>query len=313
MTESTVTEISTIEYPLTLPDWAVQRIVRGGIHMVRLPVMESNSRPGPNHTFEDFDFAGARRSVGGTHLVGECGSVEGEIRPRWEGAGRFWVLEAFKTERRTCDEDFDTSDEPNHVCDAHCNQTYVLYRATPRIGYRPVPDRASITYLDDSTPLTRRFTEGFSPAFEIRREWSRIELKIHETFARPLQDTSDIDADQTIFCNGSYLPLPNDVPDGAGLEWFRKAWDAAQLPMHRWDANPWTWVAVISTRVCGRPTRPRLSHGHGLGHTYDIPECEMTARARRIAETWPFRYEPKCLVIEDVSGLRSPIEKGRNR
>ncbi len=36
-----------------------------------------------------------------------------------------------------------------HVCTSHCRQTYVAYEASPRIGYRPVPDKAKITYLDE--------------------------------------------------------------------------------------------------------------------------------------------------------------------
>ena len=34
-------------------------------------------------------------------------------------------------------------------------QTYVAYEATPRRGYRPEPDRAAITFLDDSSPLSQ--------------------------------------------------------------------------------------------------------------------------------------------------------------
>lgn len=34
-------------------------------------------------------------------------------------------------------------------------QVYVAYRATPRLGYRPVPDRAAITFLHATTPIER--------------------------------------------------------------------------------------------------------------------------------------------------------------
>ncbi len=31
--------------------------------------------------------------------------------------------------------------------------TYVAYRATPRVGFRPVPDRSTIIYLDESSAI----------------------------------------------------------------------------------------------------------------------------------------------------------------
>ncbi len=48
---------------------------------------------------------------------------------------------------------FERPDE-EHRCDEHCHQVYVAYKATPRKGYRPKPDKASITYLHESTPLS---------------------------------------------------------------------------------------------------------------------------------------------------------------
>ena len=70
--------------------------------------------------------------------------------PRYGEAGdRLWVKESWRSWIRTCEDDGGHDD--NAACAPHCNQTYVAYRATPRIGYRPVPDKARIRYLDESS------------------------------------------------------------------------------------------------------------------------------------------------------------------
>lgn len=63
--------------------------------------------------------------------------------------------EAWSSWEQTCVTDPPWEDGEGHTCSPHCRQVYVAYEATPRVGYRPVPDKARITYLDESTPLGR--------------------------------------------------------------------------------------------------------------------------------------------------------------
>jgi hypothetical protein len=88
-----------------------------------------------------------------------------------------WVQEPFQSWREVCS---DESDE--HYCTVHCNQQYVAYEATPRMGYRPVPDMARITFLDDSSPLesNRRLLGPWQPAETMQREhWGLVLLVSH--------------------------------------------------------------------------------------------------------------------------------------
>jgi hypothetical protein len=93
---------------------------------------------------------------------------------------RLWVAEPWKSEEHTCGVDFNGDhDDPYddaYECGPHCAQTYVYYEATPRVGYRPAPDRARIRYLDESSPLTRKFTSDWRPATAMREEHARAFL-----------------------------------------------------------------------------------------------------------------------------------------
>lgn len=65
-----------------------------------------------------------------------------------------WAQESWRSwNDRHCDTYGAVASDDDHVCTPHCRQTYVAYEATPRVGYRPVPDKARITYLDESSPL----------------------------------------------------------------------------------------------------------------------------------------------------------------
>lgn len=89
--------------------------------------------------------------------------------------------EAWRSWQSEWDEDAGDTEDPGGVL------TYVAYEATPRRGYRPVPDRAAITYLLDSTPLrmNRELHGPWQPAatmplwasrFTFRNGGVRVEL-----------------------------------------------------------------------------------------------------------------------------------------
>ena len=72
--------------------------------------------------------------------------------PWGKSGSRVMLTEPWRSWEERC---IDEQCGDDHVCSAHCHQVYVAYQATPRAGYRPVPDKARITYLDESTPLER--------------------------------------------------------------------------------------------------------------------------------------------------------------
>lgn len=69
-----------------------------------------------------------------------------------------FVQEAWRSWVENCDgiHGLDDEDPSDALCTASCHQTYVAYASTPRQGYRPEPDRATITFLNESTPLYHR-------------------------------------------------------------------------------------------------------------------------------------------------------------
>lgn len=129
------------------------------------------------------------------HVFGYC-FVKMASCPYGVVGDRLWVRETFRSwNENHCDEHEGDPDE-DRGCDEHCNQTYVAYRATPRVGFRPVPDRARIRYLDESSPIEgdRRVNGPWKSPLFLPREWSRITLEVTEIRVQRLQDISDDDA-----------------------------------------------------------------------------------------------------------------------
>jgi hypothetical protein len=61
-------------------------------------------------------------------------------------------------------------------------QVYVAYQATVREGFRASPDRARITYLDETSAIDattdRRLLGPWSQAMDMPRDFSRITLEV---------------------------------------------------------------------------------------------------------------------------------------
>jgi hypothetical protein len=158
---------------------------------------------------------------------------------------RLWVREAWRSWTRSC-ADEDTGDD--HECYEHCNQTYVAYRATPRIGFRPVPDRQAITYLDESTPIEsdRNLLGPWKPGIHLRRDWARIWLDVVAVRIERLQDITAEDA----LAEGVELGVPLDVIVNGeqskavyfdARTAFAHLWCSVNGP-DAWKSNPWVWV-----------------------------------------------------------------------
>lgn len=158
---------------------------------------------------------------------------------------RLWVRETWRSWRSTCAED-DADDE--HECGPHCDQTYVAYQATPRDGYRPKPDHARITYLDESTPLERnqRLLGPWKPSIHMPRAFSRIDLEVVSVRVERLQDITEEDAR----AEGVPLVMPIGCNSSEYRASFRALWAAINGDRAPWASNPWVW------RVEFRRARP---------------------------------------------------------
>lgn len=238
------------EHAIVLPDWAILRIVNGTGYQMRVPVTEQTTAIDghPNIRFEDVDLNSATVADYLQEAAGldcQCGCERAMLRPAWWKKKRFWVAEAFKVHPVGCE-----SDQEYHECDEYCRQTHVYYRATPRVGYRPVPDKAEMTYLHESTPLTDFHRSGFRNARRMRRQWSRINLGIELNRVERIQDISDEEIQVCVF------PCDHGRDPGVGRthsrEKFIDTWNNSFAHEHRYGVNPWTWVVETVPTVCGR-------------------------------------------------------------
>lgn len=100
-------------------------------------------------------------------------------RERLRPGAEVWCSEPWRSWDETCSTRDESLDD-DHRCDLHCWQTYVAYAATPRVGFRPRPDRARITFLHETTPLERnpKLLGPWSPASAMERWASRLSLQI---------------------------------------------------------------------------------------------------------------------------------------
>ena len=172
----------------------------------------------------------------------------------WKLGDRLWAREAWRSWKRSC-----TNEDVgyNHVCGPHCNQTYVAYAATPRQGYRPVPDRAQITYLDETTPLESnpRLRGPWRSSVHMSRWASRITLEVTDLRAERVQAITEEDAKACgavpfftqLPCIGRDQCLTTgeraiDAEHRAGFAvwWDEVHGDDANM---LWKSDPWVWVA----------------------------------------------------------------------
>jgi hypothetical protein len=181
---------------------------------------------------------------------------------------RLWVRESWRSWRRTCVQDGDHQDDPDAQCSTHCDQTYVAYRATPRVGYRPVPDKQRITYLDESSPLEQdpRVLGPWKPSIHMPRPFSRISLEITGVRVERLQEITEADAQLEGVTWTDYGPgrpgwhygkstssdqCHHSAKMAYGAVWNRlhggPGWNLKSGPSP-WDLNPFVWAT--SFKVC---------------------------------------------------------------
>lgn len=162
---------------------------------------------------------------------------------------RLWVREAWRSwSVNNCDHLHDEGDD----CDYNCDQTYVAYRATPRTGFRPVPDRAAITYLDESSPIedNRQLLGPWKPGIHLRRDHARITLDIKAIRVERLQDITEDDALAEGVELGVPVPTivngePSEVTYFNARTAFAHLWCSVNGP-DAWKSNPWVWVVVFA-------------------------------------------------------------------
>lgn len=150
-----------------------------------------------------------------------------------------WVRETFRSWRDICDQD----EDDDHEHGEHCDQTYVAYAATPRQGYRPKPDRARITYLDESTPLesNRRLLGPWKPGIHMPRWASRLTLAITDVRVERLHEITKTDAR----AEGVEASMGDPM---SCRDAFAALWDSINGKRAPWSSNPWLWVLNVEVR-----------------------------------------------------------------
>jgi hypothetical protein len=118
-----------------------------------------------------------------------------EDKPRHKVGDRLYIKQAWRTWQQACDDNEEWHEEENTAFD-YCDHTYVAYRANPRIGYRPIPDKVRICYLDESTPIeSNKELLGPWKSSMLMPEWAaRTFIEIIEVRVQRLQEISDADA-----------------------------------------------------------------------------------------------------------------------
>jgi hypothetical protein len=177
--------------------------------------------------------------------------IREERCPYGSPGDRLWVRETWKWGEYRCD---DEPQEDDHECDAHCAQKYVYYAATPRVGYRPVPDRARIIYLDDSSPLTPFYEGGWKPSIHMPRWASRLTLEMTSVRVEQLKDISEEDAkaEGAVFTAWGHVHTQKagwhfgDASShehclGTARMAFANIWNHV-YGVDAWDRNEWVWA-----------------------------------------------------------------------
>jgi hypothetical protein len=167
---------------------------------------------------------------------------------------RLWVRESWRSWETNCSDEehqaFNDSD-----CNENCRQVYVAYQATPRIGYRPKPDRATITYLDESTPLdrNRNLLGPWKPSIHMPRPYSRISLAIASVRLERLQDITEADAiaegigfDGTYYLGATHPVKGTSKVFPTAVQAFESLWDSINAERAPWASNPWLWVITFA-------------------------------------------------------------------
>lgn len=169
-----------------------------------------------------------------------------EDKPRHKVGDRLYVKQAWRSWTSVCDDngrhELDEYEDPEH--DEHCNQIYVAYRANPRIDYRPIPDKARICYLDESTPIeSNKELLGPWKSSMFMPEWAaRLFIEIVEVRVQSLQEITELDA-RAEGCRGVRGAVGQTIPGPplTAREDFIRLWDSingVRGVSRCWSANP---------------------------------------------------------------------------
>ena len=169
----------------------------------------------------------------------------GKRQVKWAVGDRIWIKEAFKTSEYSCGEE---PTDDSHECSAHCRQTYVYYRSTPRVGYRPFPDQARVVYLDESSELTDWYKSGFKSPLYMPRWASRLTLDVTGVRAEHLHDMPKAD----VYAEGITEEYVGHFREwyGSQAPWMAFAAKWNEINGHRdpWESNPLV-LAITFRRI----------------------------------------------------------------
>ena len=153
------------------------------------------------------------------------------------------------------DEYDDEGYEEEPPIDEHTHQVYVAYEATPRKGYRPVPDDTAMTYLHETSPISQnhRLQGPWRPANTMPSWASRLALGIENVKVQRLHETTEEEASRLFYHREKVTGEPPLMVDGVLYLNYRAAyaafWDSLALAQAKdgkkvflWEENPWIVV-----------------------------------------------------------------------
>lgn len=188
---------------------------------------------------------------GNTHL-GDYGNDRKVWTITPHAGSRLWVRESFRSWTVNNCDDHDLLEGDERGCDEHCNQTYVAYKATPRVGFRPIPDRARIRYLDESSPLEddKRVLGPWKPGIHLPRAFCRIVLDVALVRLERAHDIAEDDARaegvEPVVYERKVYPSKHaaTVESASYRDGFERIWGEINGP-DSWKANPWVWAITF--------------------------------------------------------------------
>ncbi len=251
------------ERALSAHAWEIQALLSGRKTTTRrlfFGIAHENPKYGPGYSRAFWSFEGDFDSDGWPLApFRKTGCLARLPCPYGEVGERLWVREAYKTSDYACS---DEPQEDDHTCSSHCKQRYVYYAATPRVGLRPEPDGAKITYLDESSPLTEWYTSDWLTGARMPRWASRLLLEVTHVRVERLHDVTEegaraegLEPDRS--CISDEQPIINGDGRSKGSDPYTFSlacrWDEANGDRALWSVNPFVWVVSHKRIALARP------------------------------------------------------------